>query len=70
MNGLSILMFIFGLTLLLFGLYIYTDHDVSSLLWRAQYKNLNKKEWKNIGKWTMIVSSIPFIIAIIVLLSR
>ena len=33
-------------------------------------KNLNKKEWKNIGKWTMIVSSIPFIIAIIVLLSR
>lgn len=70
MNGLSILMFIFGLTLLLFGLYIYKGHDVSSLLWRVQYKNLNKKEWKNIGKWTMIVSSIPFIIAIIVLLSR
>lgn len=42
MNGLSILMFIFGLTLLLFGLYIYKGHDVSSLLWRAQYKNLNR----------------------------
>ena len=68
MYGFSILMLIFSLTLLLFGLYIFTGHDVSSLFWRAQYKNLTKKEWKNIGKWTMIFSIIPFILAIIGLL--
>lgn len=65
MNGLSILMTIFGISLLLFGLYIYTGHDVSKLFIRAQFKNLNKGEWKNIGKWTMIVSIIPFVIALI-----
>jgi len=65
MNGLSILMTIFGISLLLFGLYIYTGHDVSKLFIRAQFKNLNKSEWKNIGKWTMIVSIIPFVIALI-----
>lgn len=68
MNGLSILMIIFGISILLFGLYIYTGHDVSKLLIRAQYKNLNKSEWKNIGKWTMIVSIIPFVIAILTLI--
>ncbi len=35
------------------------------LSWKAAFKNLTKEEWKNIGKWTMIVSSIPFILAII-----
>ena len=63
MNGFSILMFIFGVCDLLFGLYIYTGHDVTTLLWKAHYKNLTKKEWKNIGKWTMITSIIPFILS-------
>ena len=65
MNGFSILMFIFGVCILLFGLYIYTGHDVTALFWRAHYKKLTKSEWKNIGKWTMITSIIPFILSII-----
>ena len=65
MNGFSILMFIFFICVLLMGLYIYTGHDVKTLFWRAPYKNLTKKHWKNIGKWTMISSVIPFILAII-----
>ncbi len=65
MNGFSIIMIVFGICTFLFGLYIYTGHDVCSLLWRAQYKNLTKGEWKNIGKWTMIVSIVPFILSIV-----
>ena len=65
MNGFSILMSIFGICIFLTGFYIYRGHDVRILLWRAQYKNLSKSEWKNIGKWTMIVSVIPILFAII-----
>ena len=65
MNGASTLMVIFGVFLFLFGFYVYRGHDVSSLFWKAGYQKLSKNEWKNIGKWTMIVSIIPIIIAII-----
>ena len=65
MNGFSIFMFIFGICILLMGLYIYKGHDVKKLVWKAQYKNLTNKEWKNIGKWTMIFSIVPFILAIL-----
>ena len=66
MNGASTLMTIFGVCIFFFGLYIYKGHDVSTLLWDARYQNLSKNEWKNIGNWTMIVSIIPLIIAIII----
>ena len=65
MNGLSILMFIFSLCLYLTGLYMYKGHKIEYLEWRVPYKNLTKAEWKNIGKWTMITSTIPLIIGII-----
>ena len=65
LNGLSILMFIFGACVLLVGLYMYKGHKLSIMEWRVAFRNLSKEEWINIGKWTMISSSIIFIIAIV-----
>ena len=65
MNGFSILMFIFGLCVLLVGLYMFTGHKLGIFTVRTAFKNLKKDEWKNIGKWTMIVSIFILIIAII-----
>jgi len=65
MNGFSILFFIFGTITLLVGLYMFTGHKLEIMTYRAAFKNLNKDEWKNIGKWTMIVSIFIYIIAII-----
>lgn len=65
MNAFSFFMIIFGILILIAGLYIYKGHDAKILLWKAHYNNLTKSELKNIGKWTMITSVIPFIISII-----
>lgn len=65
MNGFSILMFIFATCVLLIGVYMFTGHEVGILTARPAFKNLQKSEWKNIGKWTMIVSIFIFLIAII-----
>ena len=65
MNGFSILFFIFGLCVFLVGLYAFTGHELGIMTNRAAFKNLNKKEWKNIGKWTMISSIVIFAIAIL-----
>ena len=68
MNGFSVLMFIFGVCLLLTGLYMLTGHKLGVLTERPAFKNLTKEEWKHIGKWTMIVAIIPIILAILGLL--
>ena len=65
MNGFSILMFIFATCVLLIGVYMFTGHEVGILTARPAFKNLQKSEWKNIGKWTMIVSIFVYLIAII-----
>lgn len=65
MNGFSILMFIFAISVFLVGLYMFTGHKIDMLSWKAQYKNLKKSDWKKIGKYTMIVSIFIFILAII-----
>ena len=65
MNGFSILFFIFGICVFLVGLYAYTGHELSIMTFRAAFRNLNKSQWKNIGKWTMIASIFIFIIAIL-----
>lgn len=65
MGGFSILMFIFGTCVLLVGLYMFTGHKVDMLSWRAPFLNLNISDWKNIGEWTMISSTIIFALAII-----
>ena len=68
LNGFSILMTIFSICIFLVGLYMYKNHKIGLLEERVSFKNLSIKEWKNIGKWTMIVSIIPFVLAIIGLL--
>lgn len=65
MNGFSILMFIFGISVLITGLYMYTGHKVELLTGRVAFRNLTKEEWKNIGKYTMLVSIFIFILAVI-----
>lgn len=64
MNGLSILMFIFAICIFLTGLYMFTGHKLS-IMWQATFKHLTIDEWKNVGKWTMISSLIPLIIAVL-----
>ena len=66
MNGLSILMIIFGGLIFLAGVYIYTGHKNPVLLWKVyNLDTISKEELQNIGKWTMISSIIPFLIAIL-----
>ena len=65
MNGFSILMFIFGTCILLTGLYMFKGHKLEMVAWKAAYKNLDKNGLKNVGKWTMISSIIPFVLAIL-----
>ena len=65
MNGFSILFFIFATCVLLTGLYMFTGHKLEIMTMRAAFRNLSTKEWKNIGKWTMISSIIIYIIGIL-----
>ena len=66
MNGLSILMFIFGLGIFLAGLYIYTGHRSEVLLWKGpDPKKMSLEDLKKVGKITMISSLLPVIIGII-----
>ena len=65
MYGFSILMFIFSFGIFLSGIYLYTGHNSELLLWKTYRKNTPKNELKNIGKWTMISSTIPIILGII-----
>ena len=65
MNGFSILMLIFGSCVLLMGLYMYMGNKIEILTGRVAFQNLSKKEWKNIGKYTMISSIIIYALAVI-----
>lgn len=65
MSGFGILMLIFGVCVLLVGLYMFTGHKLTLMEWRAAYKNLDIDQWKNIGKWTMISSILIFILALL-----
>ena len=65
MGGFSILFFIFGTCVLLVGLYMFKGHALGIFTIRPAFKNLNKEDWKNIGKWTMISSLIIYAIAIL-----
>ena len=53
MGGLGILMLIFGIGIILAGLYIYTGHNSDLLLWRAHLKNPSKKYLRYLGKVIM-----------------
>lgn len=68
MSGFGILMLIFATCLLLVGLYMATGHKLGIMTARSAFKNLNKNEWKNIGKWVMIVSIFIYILGIIAII--
>ncbi len=68
MNGFSILFLIFGSILFLTGLYMFTGHKLGIVTERPAFKNATKSDWKNIGKWTMIVSIVILIISLVVYL--
>ncbi len=71
MNGLAVLMFIFGILIFLCGLYLYGGHNgdfTRLLLWKMHKDTFSKEELQLAGKWTMISSLIPFIIAILALI--
>ncbi len=71
MYGFSVLFFIFGFLIFLAGLYIYTGHKSELLLWKTHnVEKLTLKELKHIGKWTMISSIIPIILAILGLIFK
>ena len=66
MYGFSILMIIFGILIFLAGLWLFTGHKNEVLLWKVpDIKKFTIEETKNVGKWTMIASLIPFILAIL-----
>ena len=65
MSGFGILMLIFGTTVFITGLYMFTGHKIGMLAWRAAYKNLDKNGWIKIGKYTMIVSIFILLIGIL-----
>ena len=65
MSGFAILMLIFAICVLLTGLFMFTGHKLGILEGRPAFKNLTKSEWKNIGKWTMIVSIFIFILSLL-----
>ena len=65
MSSFSILFFIFATCVLLVGLYMFTGHKLGIMDYRAAFRNLNKKQWINIGKWTMISSILIYVLAIL-----
>ena len=68
MSGFGILMLVFATCVLLVGLYMFTGHKLGIMDYRAAFRNLSKAQWINIGKWTMISSSIIAIIGIILII--
>ena len=66
MYGFSILMTIFGVLIFLCGVYIYTGHRNEVLLWKVyDVKKLTNEELKKIGKWTMLSSLVPLLLALL-----
>jgi len=63
MKNFGILMLIFAICLLFTGFYMYKGNEIGILTGRVAFSSLDEKGWSNIGKWTMIVSLIIFLIA-------
>ena len=67
MKHLSTFLIIFGLCVFFVGLYAHTGHEIGILTERPAFKNLTKKEWENIGKWTMVAGLGILAIAVFIL---
>lgn len=67
MVGFGILMIIFGIGIILAGLYTFTGHYSDMLLWRAHMKDRSKEYLSYLGKVVMCVGLTPLITGIIAL---
>lgn len=65
LSNFGILMAIFATCVLLVGLYMFTGHKLGIMTARPAFKHLNKDQWRNIGKWTMVASIVIFVVAIV-----
>ncbi len=68
MSNVGIIMLIFATCVLLVGLYMFTGHKLGIMTARPAFKNLNKSEWKNIGKWVLIVRVFIYLLGIIAII--
>ena len=64
MSGYAIVMLVFGILLILAGLYIYKGHNNRVLLWKGYNPKASKKELQTIGRTTMFVGVAPIISAL------
>ena len=65
MSSFGIFFIIFGVCVLLTGLYAFTGHKIGILTERPAFKNIDISDWKNIGKWTMIISILIILIGVL-----
>ena len=70
MSGFGILMIIFGVALVLVGIYMFTGHKIEILTGRVAFKNLTINEWKKVGKYVIIVGIIILVIGIVGILLK
>ena len=68
MSNVGILFLIFGILVFLAGLYMATGHKLGIMEGRAAFQNLSIDKWKNIGKYTLIVSGFILAFALIAFL--
>jgi hypothetical protein len=47
---------------------MFTGHKLGIMTARPAFKNLNKSEWKNIGKWVLIVRVFIYLLGIIAII--
>ena len=65
MSYFGVLMLIFGVSVLLVGLYMYSGHKLNIMTYRPSFRNLDLEGWKQVGKWTMLTSLLIFLIAFV-----
>ena len=57
MSNIGILFSIFGVLVILTGLYMFTGHKLEIIAWKAAFKGCTKEDWIKIGKYTMLVGA-------------
>ena len=61
-------MLIFATCTMLTGIYMLTGHKLHIFDNRPAFKNVNIEGWKNIGKYTILVSLFIYLVAIIAII--
>ena len=61
MDEYAILMLVFGVLILLAGIYIYTGHNSHLLLWKGYNRHATKSYLRKVGSSTMIAALAPIL---------